>query len=512
MQNNFREYDGVTFLVRCDFDGMIKRYAEKGVQVGDQFFEGKISSIGQIGNSFNLLTFKQGNSNVSVSIINDDRLQDEEQNRVLDGAFCEVYAYRDGLTWAELQNGHLIYSGVFKKESHTERLYNFSIEDASLRRLKRISGDYITDSTFSNHRKEGGSGSVSGNSMPTVFGDFGGGIPLLCIDTVAFKYLLSLGTVKSEDAEYTATTENVYDKDGDVIAAAGFTFYTNGYSEAGPYSYFDFTGDQVANEKLSCSCRGLTDGEGLITGTAGTLIEHPAHIVHYMIKNYGINIEAHEESIGTLKAIFPYVKFAVYINQSSGANDIIDRVLSQVLASAAFINGQLGVMMIDPSAEPLARFSDSNHIDNSSVIFYKTDIENVCNSLTINYSLNVATGKYESQEKKTRHNSNLCKESYFQYGERPDVVLNLPDIRDSNSIDTIARRYLSIHAFRHDIIKVTTSYHDTFHLNTGNAALWTLKDGPSASGDGWVNEKFILLDKQFTKNGIVQRWWRVNSP
>ena len=502
--------DSVYFLIECDFNGLIKRYAEKEIDVGSVHFDGKITSIGSVGTSFNLRTFSLSMSGITVEIANDERLQDEETRRVLDGSLCKVYIYSVGMTWAEVEAKGLIFTGTFKKNYNCTRYYGFSIEDATRRRMRNIPDIYINEDNFSLLRTEGGGGSVSGKPLPIIFGEFDSGVPLLCTHTTDFKYAVCLGVASSLDAGYTATTENVYDKDGAVIAAAGYTFYPDGITSAGPYSYFDFTADQVASENLSCSIKGYTDGSGEITGTAGLLIEHPAHIFYYLVNRYGIGIDPDLETIGTMKAKLPYLKMAVYVNSISNCADLLSqRILMQCLSSLVIHNGKYGVMTFDPETPVTGQFSKKHDHVGDRVQVSKTDIENVCTSLTVNYMLNIATGQYEGQIIKDRTNHKACEEAYYQYGERPGVVLNLPDVRNEAGADIIVNRYLSVHAFRHDVIPILMTYSKGYTIMEGDAATWTIPEGPSSDGNGWVDEKMILLDRTFTKQGIQQRWWRV---
>ena len=53
------------------------------------------------------------------------------------------------------------------------------------------------------------------------------------------------------------------------------------------------------------------------------------------------------------------------------------------------------------------------------------------------------------------------------------------------------------------------SYSDGWQIQEGDAVLWTIPEGTSYDGNGYVNEKFILLDRRFSRDGIYQRYWRV---
>ena len=508
IQSDFKATNEIFFLVEVDFDGMKYRWAEHDIQIdSDVFFEGKILQIGNVGSSFDIASFKQSMGSVSVTLANDDRFQDVEMTRVLDGAIGKIYAYCSGLTWAEVQAFGLLYTGIFKKGSHSSRVYQFSLDDATFARLRTMPPAYINDTTFSAHRKVGGGGSVSGQAMPIVFGEFDTGIPLLCVDTSNFYYLLSLGQIKSVDADFTATTENVYDKDGAVIAAAGYSL-TDGITDSNPFTYVNFNADQVDSEKMYCSVKGISDSSGEITGTADTLIEHPAHIFRYLIDRYGINISVDYEGVGTCQALLPYVKFASYINSPANAGDVIQRILGQIQSSLVVRNGRYGILTFNPDGEPTNRLTKQAHHIGGAIVISKTDMSRICNHLIVNYARNMTSGNYEKQIVRTKDNNNFCEISYYQYGERPAVILNLPDVNNQIVAELLANRYLSIHSHRHDIVNLTMAYGDGFDIVEGDAALWTIPEGASTDGTGWHDEKLILLDRTFTKTGIQQRWWR----
>jgi hypothetical protein len=507
IQDKLKESKQVYFLLECDFGGLVKRYATKDIPIGDYHFAGKIVNIGGVGTQFNLRTFQYSRSGISVTIANDERLQDEETRRVLDGSICTLRIWCEGLTWANIDTEGKILTGRFKKQYHTNGVYVFSVETLKST-MRMIPGAYINDTTFANHRKAGGAGSVSGKPIPLVFGDFPGGIPLLCTHTSNYEYAVALGVVKSTDAEYTATTENVLDKDGGTVSAAGYEL-KSGVTDGKPYTYFDFSGDQASSESLSCSIRGLTDASGEITGTADALIEHPADIIRYLIKNYAIDFTADKETLGTMKALLPGLKFAAYINASAKGEDLCQRIASEALASMLMSNGRIGVVVINPFADIQAKYRLSHHNIAGDVRISKTENDNVCNKLIAKYKLNMVTGQYEGQLTRDRDNNEACNLSYYEYGERPAVVLSLPDVQRQADAEYIAHRYLTVHSHRHDIIELTMAYGDGWDIREGDCANWTMPEGPSRDGNGYVDEKFILLDRKFTPSGISQRWWRV---
>ena len=142
-------------------------------------------------------------------------------------------------------------------------------------------------------------------------------------------------------------------------------------------------------------------------------------------------------------------------------------------------------------------------------IFGKTDDGMVCNKLTIKYGFNSATGKYEGSLTYDRNNNSICKSSYFEYGERPEVVLSFPDIHIESAAHYAAMRHLTFFSHRHDTVSRYATYADGYDLREGDMALITDENGVSRDGNGYIDEKFILVEKAYMKDKIKQLWWRV---
>ena len=503
----------VEFLLELDFDGYRLRIAERDISVPywdgkDPKFQGLVLSMSYPATSFNLSSMSFAIGQISVTMANSMRLQDQECIRRLDGAIGRMYVWADGLDWFQIRRQGLVFQGVFEAQNHDRKTYAFVLADHAAKRLKRVPGVTINTDTWPNHRTEGGAGSVAGKVVNLAMGDWPRGIPLQCIDTANYKYACHLGKAKSADADYTATTENVYDKDGSVVAAAGYTFYPEGGDGQGnPLAYFDFTGDQASNEPLSCSVQALEDGaDGYYTGTADALIEHPAHMVHYLLDRYSIGVS--ELDLMTIKrmAVLLQMKFAVFVNQATGAIDLVDRILSQCLCARIPRPDGIGIMTFDTAGLDLARIADRDVAGLPS--FSKTPASAICNDLEVFYALNPATGKYEGRIYRNRSNDATCEQSYRQYGEQPQREVHLPDVQQEVTATACTDRHLAIHAFRHDIVTFPAPY-KLYDVIEGDAALLTLADGPSPDGTGWNQEKCLLLDRRFNKKTIAQRWWRV---
>jgi len=508
----------VAFLVQLDLNGLIKRYTNRpgGISVpnsggDDPFFEGKILNELSLGSSFDISGPRYSIGNIEVVISNDDRLQDEELIRRLDGGAGSVYVWCEGLDWTDIDSNGLIRKGIFQKNNHTKNRYSFSLVDQTKDKFKELPGQTINADTWPNHRTEGGAGSVAGKVQPLVFGDWSRGIPLLCVDDINFKYLAMLGYSESLDSEYTATTENVYDKDGSVIGAGNYTFYPAGADGLGNIvGYFDFTEDQVSNEPLSCSIKGKDDGSGKYTGTAGDLIEHLADIVYCVMDQFS-NLDSddiHLTSIKTLKQILPAAKCATYNNASVNGFDLITRLLSQFqCAMLPQVGGGIGVMGFDVDAISIGKVDGNTDIVGDDPVFSKTREDLICNNLKVQYGLNPATGQYEGEFVRDRTNNPDCKKSYYEYGERPQVLLQLPDIQDEAIASLAADRFLQIRAFRHDVVSFAVPWWIGWDFLEGDAGELTLEDAPG----GWIDERCLLLERKFNSKTVKQQWWKIST-
>ena len=508
----------IYFLVELDFGGLKKRYSTIDIAVpnsdGDApFFQNKILNDISIGPTFDISGPKYSIASVSITIANDDRLQDEEVARRLDGSLGKIYIWCKGLDWTDIDDEGLIFKGVFKKIDHTKSKYSFSLIDQSRYKFNELTGSTIDTNTWIGHRTEDGGGSVAGLPQQIVFGNWDKAIPLLCVDTATFKYVAMLGISKSVDADYTATTVNVYDKDGSVVAAGNYTFYPSGVDgQGGLVSYFDFTGDQTAKEPLSCSIKALQDGSGKYTGTAGTLIEHPGDIVNYLMDNHSsiLTADIDTESLKTMKAILPGLQFGTIIKVQANGLDVVNRILGQTSsAMLARVGGKIGVMTFDTKAVNVSReISDNDAV--SDPLFSKTREDLIINNLKVQYAYNATTDKFESDFILNQGNNTVCKKSFLEYEtEYPQVVLKYPDIRTESTARFLAKRYLDIRAFRHDVVSFQVPYHIGWDAQEGDGGLLTTPDGPSTDGNGWASEKCILIEKRFDIKAIGQKWWRI---
>jgi hypothetical protein len=507
------------FLVDLDFGGLVKRYAEKDITVpyssgSEKLFKCAIMNRLSVGSSYNLRATQYTRTGVNVTLANTERLQDEEARHRMEAATVTIYVWCPGLDWAEIETDGVLFRGIFEKKHHTLTEYAFSIQDLMHGQGKTLPETTINEGRWSNLRKEGGAGSVAGLPQAIVFGDWPKGVPLKCVDTSGYKYLACAGKAKSADSDYTGATENVYDKDGSVIGAANYTFYSGGLDGKGQVvAYFDFTGDRAANEPLSCSMQGLSDGSGEFTGTAGALIEHPAQIVHYLLEKH-TNLDRDHidvERLKTMASLLPGVKFASIVNKQTDSIDVVDRMLAQCMAARIVSGGKVGVMTPVTSGPVIGRTHKAMNILERSIRISRTPREEICNNLKVQYALNPTTGEYEEELSRDRTNNSECNKSYLQYGEAPEVVLRMADVQEEATAIQLADRYIGQKAFQHDVVECAVPWWDGFDVREGDIGILTAEEGPSAYGEGWSEEECVLLERTFKGNQIEQKWWRIGT-
>lgn len=493
------------FLVVLDFGGLVLRCAKRILTVSysagtDFIFDRLLREAPEISATLDIRTLRYSLSEISLAIVNDKRLQDEELKQILDGGIGTIYIWTEGLDWSDIEIDGVIFRGIFYKESHDRNYYDFRLVDELTSKFDVIPESTINLDTWPNHRTEGGAGTVAARVQPLVFGSWTKGIPLLCVDTSAYKYIACIGKAKSTDSEYTATTQNVYDKDGNVISAAGYTFYPSTPDGEGNFvALFDFTSDQSSLEPLSCSIEGLVD-------TAGDLIEYPADIVLYFIQNKSSlpNATIDFESIKTMQSLRPGMIFSSIINAPDGGLNILDRFLAQCLSARIHRAGKIGLWTFDPDSIPVAHFRDEQILNLPR--FSKTPLDQIVTSLRVEYGWNPATGSYENEFVLDHTNNTILKRAYFDYGIYPQKTLSLPDIQKEMVARYSAALYLALFGIRHDLIEIDLTYWDAWDIKEGDSALLTLRDASSIDGEGWYKHPAVLLERHFLADRIRTRW------
>jgi len=506
------------YLVEIDFEGLTKRYSSIDISVpysagNPRLFRAGIKNEIEIGATFDLINYRYTMEDVLIEIANKGRLQDLEVSRSLDGSQGTIYLWTDGLDWSEIETDGVLFKGQFQKEYHDANTYSFRLIDHSASRVNRIPTTTINTDTWASHRTAGGGGSMAGRAQPLVFGDWSKGVPLLCVNTASFIYLVCTGKSKSVDGDYTATTENIYDKNGSVIGAVNYTFYPSGLDgEGNVVTQATFIGDQIANEPITCSLRAILDGAGDITGTIDTLIEHPADILYYLLKYYSSldPSEIHLQSIKTMRALYPSLRFTTMINTQADGVDILNRILSQCQCARIPRGNGIGIMVLQPDSLPnIGRIEDKLHIQKGSAKISKTPADLICNDLRVIYGPNPGTRTFEKSIVYDRVNDMDCRDSFYDYGAYPQRELQLTDVWDDGTAVVLAKRYIKLNAFRHDIVECEVPIWEGFDILEGDRALLTMEEGPSHDGTGWTDEPCILIERRFKQATLYQKWWRI---
>jgi len=512
-----RDARKVEFLVELDFDGLVNRYAMKDVVVpnssgDDKFFEGTILQEFEVAIAFDFRSWRYDAPSVDITLANTARLQDQEAKVRLDGGTGRIYLWAPGLTWDDIHPKGLIFCGAFEKKSHDKYSYTFALTDRAEHVFDTIPKKVITEDLWPNARAAGGGGSVLGRPYPMIFGDWPKGVPVHCVSTTAYTYLVCGGTCKSDDDDYTYSRERLYDKNGSAISATYYTFYPDRVdAEGDAVAYFDVTSDHASLEPLSCSIEGIFDASGDITGTAGAVIEHPADIILHLVAHHSSLLPGGREieSLRTMRSCLPGLKFATIIKEQAPTGDIIDRILYQCRCARIPRGEGIGVVPFDTNGPPLRSIIKDFHATDRVVTIEPTPADAVFNRVRASYKINPVTGAYEDALIRDRTNNSACRQSYFQYGERPSRDIAMPDIQNEAAAVCCLERMIEFAAFRHDVATVPVPVWEGVDFREGDVALLTLEEGPSLGGLGWVDEPCILVDRRFTKRNIIQRWWKI---
>jgi len=147
----FRKDRGVYFLVELDLHGLIKRYSTKTLNVpnsgGDALiFDGRLQAVPIFRSSFNFYSFRYGSPSVMIEIANDERFQDYEIGRKLEGGTGKLWVWSESLDWTDIEDKP-IFAGAFRKESHNKDTYRFNLLDFSATNL-----DYLDSYDTSGER------------------------------------------------------------------------------------------------------------------------------------------------------------------------------------------------------------------------------------------------------------------------------------------------------------------------------------------------------------------------
>jgi len=508
------------FLVALELTGKTIRVSTRDVSVpssGDDVgFEGILLKPPAFGNSFNLDSMTYSMSSISLSLANNGRIQDLEPDVEMDGGVGKVWIWTPGLTWEQVEENGLLFRGTIQKQGHDRGSYSIQLVEETRFLDRTIPEQVIDTSRWPAHRTVGGGGSVAGKPIPLVFGSWEGLVPMWCVETAAFQYIIGQGIMVSTDADYTAGTVSVWNGSGAAVGAGNYAFSQPVDGQGLPTALFDFTGGQT--EVLTCSVEGLMDGSGEYTGTAGDVIERPGDIIHYLWANYTRLVQSGVIGVGSLKALranLPGTSFAVWIGAQSTVREVVDRILVQCLCARAQIMGKVSVVAFEPNwskAPPPAAYLDTT-VDAlaGSVAIGRTPMDKVCNAVLTQYQWDPLASTHTMVTWRDWTNDDRCEKSKNRYGARPTAQLSLPDVRSITAATTLQSRYLDWFAMRHDLLYMTCSWEKGIDVQEGDVALITCPEGPARDAGGWIEEPFMLLERKFTQTGIDQVWWRYGT-
>jgi hypothetical protein len=503
------------FLVEIEIsDDVFFTYGTEQVSLDDRNFRGLILNQMSIGKTFSFESLRYSYPTVEITMANqkDDRglrLSDYESILILDGRPVKIYIWADGLTWSDISTDGLIHEGVFSKKRHNNDYYAFDVISNATKVYKIVPDTLVDQSTWPDHKAASG-----GLPQPIAFGDLAK-IPLYNVDTAAYKYLAVSHPIESTDADYTAATENVYDKDDNVITAGGYTMTTSNDGEGNTVTLFDFTADQASLEPLSCSMRGVVDAGAEYTDAHDTLIEHPRDITYWMLRNHSDILDSGVDkvSFGSMKESF-YMRCASYIKSECRADEYIDRILFQCCtARTTTVGGKLGVVTFDFDPEPVKYINRNQHCISQKVDNGNTKDHLVCNDLWVKYAKDWSTNAFTKVVRTNEKNSAHLKLSKDRYGSRKKII-ECPDLLNESDALVFSERYLEIFSFRHNLLhNFDVPYNIGWNLNEGDCIALTLQapEGQSRDGSyGWVDEKCLVIEKKYLHNVIRLTLWRID--
>ena len=490
-------------------NGDVYRFAERDLKIedvgGPRLFKCALTSSLSVATSFDFRATSYAVSKVNVALANKDRLQDKD----LDGSRASVYLWAEGLTWADIETAGLLFSGAFSMENWDRGRLAATLTDDTFDGLGIVPNATISTDTWPDHRVEGGAGSVAGSAAPLVLGDFRRGVPLVCVDTVNFKYLAALGVPSVTDADYSAVTEAVYDKDGAAILAANYTLTVGPDGEGNICAVFTFSADQSASEPLSCSFKGLADGSGKIAKDAGDLITHPADLVNFLLLNHSRLLPAQIDTgaLKTLRSALPGVEFGAVINESSTVRDVSARFLSQCQAALVARCGKVGAVGLFPDSKVKKALDTATQSIAQSAGFSRTPADALANEVSVKYAYNPSQKAYEGLLTRGAAENPAAEKSQARHGKKA-VEIECPDARDADTAAALADRFLTLNAGRHDLLEITLPIWEGATLLEGDAVNMSIEEGPSTDGEGWNAEKLILVSRQITGTNVRCKFWR----
>ena len=236
----------------------------------------------------------------------------------------------------------------------------------------------------------------------------------------------------------------------------------------------------------------------------------PAEVVEGIINGH-TSLDIDQIDYGSFKdldTLLSSLSLDVLIDERVDTFDVIDRVLGQCRCARTQRAGKISTVLFDYNALPLhyIKFVD---LETKFDGVKRTPFELICNDLSISYG--PVAGAWGTTITRDRTNSELCKQSYSVYGPQPQRQLLLADCDGSADADFCIDRYLNFFAFRHEIITLDLRFHKAWDMLEGDVAEVTLEEGPSIDGNGWVDERFMLIEKSFMPSFVRTKWWRIGT-
>ena len=495
------------FLMEMDFGGLVVRYGTRAVNFADRAFVGGVLEMGDIGASLDWSSLRYSAAPVGVTIDNGPgpdglRFSDNEARQVSDRKICTVRIWAPGLSWSDIEKAGIVFRGAFRKESHDEAVYRFSIDPLGQTDVAMLPPAGAIDAvSWPDHRTSGGGGAVSGVLQPLIYGEATVTAP--CVDTDDYVYLLAGCGLSSDTDDWDAERARIADKDGNPLDPTDFD--VSGVD--------DGRGNVVTVATMAAD---YADAEPLTATVEGLAMTHPATIMRNVIgARSGLGAAGvDEESISLAEEALAELYFGSAVVSAVSATDYVDRLFYQAcLARASRVGGGQGIVMLDPGAQPTVPMVIDMVFAEGSAALTKTPWELVCNHLIVEYAYNAATGIYEGAF--TWHGRrgesgyrDVCGVSATEYGHTDAVTLQLRDVAEKQVAEMCAARYLDIFSHRHDLVAGAVSYADGWDLQRGQGVRLTVPEGPSFDGSGWSADPHILVERSFRADRVEVLLWR----
>lgn len=248
--------------------------------------------------------------------------------------------------------------------------------------------------------------------------------------------------------------------------------------------------------------------QGSVITSLSAVNGHPADNIIYLLLGFS-SVDIDYASLNAMKAVLPGFNFSTKVDSGEAVNvfDVVDRICLQLQGSRVNRFGKVGAVAFDLDGIPIGKITESDLIG-ATARFSITPFDLIANDVLAYYA---PTGSPTTWSSLTvnKTNNDLCLQSFNEYGAMPQVTLYLPDVTTAAMAQACVKRYLEWRAFRHDIVEMEVPFWVGWDYLGGDVAELSLEDGSSRDGDGWVDEKCILLDRSFSDQFITQRWMRV---